>query len=251
MVAMKFKKGYIPWNKGIKTGIIPKSAFKKGIISFRKGKYYIPREIRYCACDCGKTFKCKINSKKRFINTHYQKKFFIIPSEKVINNLIKYVKENIKGFPLSINQKLKIGRGNYGKRRSLKTREKQSNAKKGKPLNHPVNCQCFGCKAKRGEYKKENHPQWIKNRDLLKYGDDFNKLLKESIRKRDTFICQLCSIPEKNLKQKLHAHHIDYNKKNNDTSNLISLCNSCHVKTNYNREYWKELFNGKNYINKT
>jgi len=30
----------------------------------------IPREIRFCECNCGGTFECKINSKQRFINGH-------------------------------------------------------------------------------------------------------------------------------------------------------------------------------------
>jgi len=36
------------------------------------------------------------------------------------------------------------------------------------------------------------------------------------------------------------VHHIDYNKKNCNLDNLITLCINCHAKTNYNREYWKE-----------
>jgi hypothetical protein len=38
----------------------------------------------------------------------------------------------------------------------------------------------------------------------------------------------------------LPVHHIDYDKKNNDERNLITLCISCHSKTNANREYWIE-----------
>lgn len=36
---------------------------------------------------------------------------------------------------------------------------------------------------------------------------------------------------------------IDYDKDNLDPNNLISLCNSCHAKTNKNRDYWINLFN--------
>ena len=32
---MIFEKGHIPWHKGKKTGIVPKSAFKKGNKSYR------------------------------------------------------------------------------------------------------------------------------------------------------------------------------------------------------------------------
>ncbi len=40
-----------------------------------------------------------------------------------------------------------------------------------------------------------------------------------------------------------HAvHHIDYDKKNCDPTNLITLCFSCHGKTNYNRKKWIKYF---------
>lgn len=39
------------------------------------------------------------------------------------------------------------------------------------------------------------------------------------------------------------VHHIDYNKLNCNPNNLITLCKSCHMKTNFNREYWLDYFN--------
>ena len=41
---------------------------------------------------------------------------------------------------------------------------------------------------------------------------------------------------------KLDVHHINYDKKNCSSDNLISLCHSCHLKTNYNRVYWENYF---------
>ena len=41
------------------------------------------------------------------------------------------------------------------------------------------------------------------------------------------------------------VHHVDYNKKNNDPANLISLCKACHAQTNFNRNDWMEYFEGK------
>ena len=48
-----------------------------------------------------------------------------------------------------------------------------------------------------------------------------------------------------NIKRKLDVHHIDYDKKNNDPKNLISLCRKCHMKTNKNRKYWTKYFQNK------
>ena len=39
-------------------------------------------------------------------------------------------------------------------------------------------------------------------------------------------------------KRNLHIHHIDYDKLNCKPENLITLCHSCHAKSNYNRDYW-------------
>lgn len=42
--------------------------------------------------------------------------------------------------------------------------------------------------------------------------------------------------------KKHDVHHIDYNKFNCNPENLITLCKSCHVKTNHNRNYWINYF---------
>jgi len=50
---------------------------------------------------------------------------------------------------------------------------------------------------------------------------------------------------KKKYNEKLHVHHIDYNKKNNSFDNWIPLCRSCHSKTQVNREYWITFFQKK------
>lgn len=83
-------------------------------------------------------------------------------------------------------------------------------------------------------------PNWRGGLSFEPYGLDFNKELKEEIRDRDEHTCQLCGINENGYK--LSIHHIDYNKNNNDSWNLITLCKVCHSKTNGNREYWTSYF---------
>ncbi len=74
------------------------------------------------------------------------------------------------------------------------------------------------------------------------YGLEFNEDLKEVIRNRDRRKCQISGKTELELGYKLSVHHIDYNKKNNDPKNLISLSKKWHSKTNFNRKYWIEFF---------
>ena len=71
------------------------------------------------------------------------------------------------------------------------------------------------------------------------YSSEFDNPLKEQIRFRDKYKCKLCGCPQIENGKQLDVHHIDYNKKNNDIYNLISLCKSCHMKTNNNRKYWR------------
>jgi len=89
-----------------------------------------------------------------------------------------------------------------------------------------------------------NHPFWTGGESNFPYSIEFNNQLKELIRNRDGYQCQSCGVPECELDRKLDVHHIDYNKENCLPTNLISLCRSCNVKANTNREYWQNCFNG-------
>lgn len=88
----------------------------------------------------------------------------------------------------------------------------------------------------------ENHPCWRGGISFEPYGKEFNKELKEKIRKRDNYECQECG------KSSSQIHHIDYDKTNNSELNLITLCRSCHAKTNYDREHWTKYFKMKIFI---
>ena len=83
---------------------------------------------------------------------------------------------------------------------------------------------------------------------LYKYGKEFRGKLKNSIKERDGYECQYPECNNKDLKKVLCIHHIDYNKKNNDPSNLISLCRNCHSQTNFKRSDWIKYFQTKLYV---
>lgn len=105
--------------------------------------------------------------------------------------------------------------------------------------NHKKDCQCCVCKGKRGELEGKNHHLY--GRKGIQ-ANGWNKTFKEQIRYRDGYKCQICGCPEVECERKLSVHHIDYNKDNLNPNNLISLCHSCHQKTNGNRDYWKRYF---------
>ncbi len=66
--------------------------------------------------------------------------------------------------------------------------------------------------------------------------------LKESIRERDGHACRLCGKSQEDNARLLSTHHIDYDKENLDPRNLLSLCMSCHSKTNRDRARWTRYF---------
>lgn len=74
------------------------------------------------------------------------------------------------------------------------------------------------------------------------YSPEFNKQLKYEIRKRDKFICQFPKCRRKENGKAHDCHHINYIKKDSKPENLITLCFSCHMKTNGNRDYWEAYF---------
>ena len=120
-----------------------------------------------------------------------------------------------KGHPFFRGKKLPM----EDKKHSKKTKEKMRLTKLGK-----------------------NNPNWIEDRSLFIYPDDWTDILRESIRQRDNYVCQECGTHQDELDKKLDVHHIDYDKDNCNPTNLITLCRKCHIKTNYNREYWQQYF---------
>jgi HNH endonuclease. len=84
----------------------------------------------------------------------------------------------------------------------------------------------------------ENCYMWAGGVSNAPYPWDFNHQLKESIRERDGRKCCCCG----NADGPLDVHHIDYDKDNIADSNLITLCHSCHSRTNFNRDIWREKF---------
>jgi len=120
---------------------------------------------------------------------------------------------------------------NLGRKHTIKAKQNMSKALKGKP-------------------KSKKH---IKNLSLAhggtgipyentEYGAEFDNELKEQVRFRDKYKCQICGCSQLENGKQLDCHHIDYNKKHNILNNLVALCIGCHRKTNFNRKYWKNLF---------
>lgn len=139
---------------------------------------------------------------------------------------------NRKGIPLTEEHKQNISKANKGNENlinaltgricSPETRKKISDAQKG-----------------------DKSPHWKGGISYQPYPEEWNETLKNSIRQRDGYVCQECGIHQDELDgrfKKLDVHHIDYNKDNLDPKNLITLCKSCHSKTNINRDYWLNYF---------
>lgn len=91
--------------------------------------------------------------------------------------------------------------------------------------------------------KGAENMNWRGGISFKPYTVDWTKTLKQSIRERDKYICQVCGEPQGD--RTLCIHHIDYIKQNCNPDNLISLCIKCHTKTNHNRKYWTNYFNKK------
>jgi len=159
-----------------------------------------------------------------------------------------------KGKKFSEEHKRKIGLANKNHKHTEETKQRLSELRKGFVILTCSKCGCF-------LNEKEHHCRdfrkgilshfWKGGLSFEPYGLAFNKDLKEKIRKRDNYRCQQCfrhqdELRDKNNKKsKLAVHHIDYNKRNNIESNLISLCRNCHIQTNFKRENWINYFQNK------
>ena len=81
---------------------------------------------------------------------------------------------------------------------------------------------------------------WKGGKSFEPYSIDWTSTLKISIKERDRYTCQVCMKKQGDIP--FNVHHADYDKKNCNPDNLITLCNSCHSKTGFNRKHWQEFF---------
>jgi len=173
-----------------------------------------------CKCGCGQQVKwCKRRIKwNTYINTHHPK------------NLKPAIEASIKlrlGKPLTESTRIKISESRSG----------QISNHKGKKHSEETILKMSNCPRKREGYIGSGNPNWQGGISKEPYGLDFNNTLRLEIKERDYNTCQLCF--SENI---LLPHHIDYDKSNNRKTNLITLCQGCNSKVNFNRDHWQEYF---------
>lgn len=143
-----------------------------------------------------------------------------------------------KGKKQTAEAKRKQIEAQKGKKCSEETKQKISESNKGKKISD-IAKQKMSI-AKQGRYIGEANPNWNGGTSFEFYPKEF-KQIRNYILERDNYTCQ--NINCLNTK-KLHVHHIDYDKKNNNIENLVALCNECHGQTvgRNNRDFWIEYY---------
>ena len=237
-------------------------------------KIELAEEIPDCICGCNKKIernKNKINEWNLFVNGHNRRK------KSCMLNLCRcgcgrYVKEGrhfvvghaVKGKPMSDEVKKKIGlankgnKGNKGYKHSEQYKKELSASRRG--IGNPMYGRTFIHKeeTKRKISEKNsginngmfgrgflisgmNHPNWKGGISCEPYCDAWlDKEYKSSILERDNHQCQNPDCWGRS--KRLLPHHIDYDKKNCRPSNLITLCISCNIRANSQRDFWRELY---------
>lgn len=191
---------------------------------FNINLFQIKTGRKYCSHKCD---SCAKKGKRLSPNTEFKKEQHPSPNTEFKKGNIPYM----TGRMHSKNTKERISINQKGQRHSPKTE-----FKKGQ---HPS----IKTEFKKGQFTREKNNAWKGGISRHPYGFDFNNELKNLIRKRDNYKCQVCGTPQEECIKKLPIHHIDYDKQNNNPKNLITLCISCNSKANYKREYWSKYFN--------
>lgn len=230
----------IPWNKGI-----PRTPEEKIKMSMnRRGKCVGSNNPFYGKKHSQKTIEKIRNARKKYTGCNHplfgkhhseetKRKISLSHIGKVIPDEVKLkLSKAKKGIKFTEEHKRKISKAQkgekaywYGKKMAEEVRIKIGNAHRG-----------------------EKSVRWKGGISFEPYPSLFNRQLKEKIRVRDNFKCQICGIPELECNERLTIHHIDYNKKNCNIGNLISLCRKCHTRTNLNREFWMAKFKEEQYV---
>ena len=177
----------------------------------------------YCQCGCGE----EVVVGKKYVSGH-----------------------NMKGRVFSEETRAKLSISKKGKRNPQFKKVRSEDYRK--KLSLAGSCRRHSDETKNKislSHKGEKNPSWYGGISKVSYGPGNDEDLKEFIRVRDNYACQECGVVWIKGENKFHPHHIDYDKNNHSLWNRITLCNSCHSKTNNNREYWEKHLYEKNFKN--
>jgi len=173
---------------------------------------------KYCSKEC--VNKSKIGVKRIFSKEHCEK----LKKVKHTEEWNKKVSQALKCKIVKEETKNKISKTLTGRKRPIEECIKISNSMKNSFLVQEHLKQLNVC--------GEKAPNWQGGLSFEEYGKEFDNKLKEQIRFRDNYKCRKCGCSQIENGRQLDVHHIDYDKNNANCSNLISLCRSCHMKTN-------------------
>jgi hypothetical protein len=234
------------------------------------------KEIKYCKCGCGQIVKKKFiighhlfgennPAKKPGIGKKISeaKKGHLVSEEtrkKISESFKKRGGHPFRGTILSKEHKEKISIANKGKKRTEEAKKNISlahigiNTKENHPMwgkKHSEESKMKISKSHTGlKHSKETCMKMSESRQGNKtnlwkggisfdpYTVEFNKTLKRKIKIRDNHLCQNPYCVKQNVK--LHVHHINYIKTNQNINNLITLCGNHHSQTTAgDREYYQ------------
>jgi len=217
------------------------------------GKYF-------CSVECYRRYY-SINNLRKIrlpIRCLYCKKYFeVVPSATKVRKFCSHKcagRYNFFGKKHSPEHNQKISKSNIGKPYTIEHRENNSKAHLGqiawnkgltKKDSRVAKYANTLSKSRRGKSRPHmlgnKHWNWKGGVSKEHYPVGWRNLpIKEQVLLRDNYKCKICGCLHGIDEEKLVIHHIDYNKYNLEISNLLSLCRSCHAKTNFNREYWKK-----------
>lgn len=223
----KYKRFYccVPCKlKGTERKIKTECVYCKNELVIHKSQFNRTKN-NYCSIECRSLDSLRLNLKK----CDYCGKDLMIQDFRVENNSTHFCDKICLGL---FNRKRKIVEcDNCGKEIEIHNSSFEAYEK------HFCNSECY-----REFSRGENSHSWMGGLSFIKYSIEFNSRLRKKIRDRDNNRCQICGSRYSHGKRKLSVHHINYDKKDSREENLVSLCNSCHSKTNYNRSIWERWF---------
>jgi hypothetical protein len=135
--------------------------------------------------------------------------------------------EKLRGRSLPEEHRRKISESNMGKRFTEDHKQKLS-------------------EYRRGVYVGENCPAWKGGISFEPYCPKFNHNFKWRVREFFNNTCVMCGKQKGvNYNRNLVVHHVNYDKEvccNENQRLFVTLCTSCHAKTNDGREFWESHF---------